>query len=90
MCAAQGSSVVTKIAVVLTKPTDIPSVIGTALTGSSNFFINYVAIQVATPGRMLCWRWLQQGVPRCKSNMMHLAVSVPTLFPAGKVAMHFT
>jgi len=88
--AAQGSSVVTKIAVVLTKPTDIPSVIGTALTGSSNFFINYVAIQVVTPGRALCWRWLQQGGPRCKSNMIHFAGSVPTLFPAWHAAMHLT
>ncbi|KAK9836955.1 hypothetical protein WJX81_002590 [Elliptochloris bilobata] len=40
-----GSSVVTKIGVVLQKPTAIPDVIGTALTSSSNFFINYVALQ---------------------------------------------
>ncbi len=43
----QGSSVVTKIGLVLQKPTLIPNEIGSALTASSNFFINYVAIQVA-------------------------------------------
>ena len=46
---AQGSSVVTKIGIVLQKPTIIPDVIGSALTTSSNFFINYVAIQVSPP-----------------------------------------
>ena len=46
---AQGSSVVTKIGIVLQKPTIIPDVIGSALTTSSNFFINYVAIQVSFP-----------------------------------------
>ena len=46
---AQGSSVVTKIGIVLQKPTIIPDVIGSALTTSSNFFINYVAIQVSAP-----------------------------------------
>ena len=46
---AQGSSVVTKIGVVLQTPTAIPDVIGSALTSSSNFFINYVAIQVSPP-----------------------------------------
>ena len=45
----QGSSVVTKIGVVLQSPTIIPDVIGSALTSSSNFFINYVAIQVSFP-----------------------------------------
>ena len=45
----QGSSVVTKIGIVLQTPTIIPDVIGSALTSSSNFFINYVAIQVSFP-----------------------------------------
>ncbi len=39
---------VTKIGLVLQTPTLIPSEIGAALTASSNFFINYVAIQVAS------------------------------------------
>lgn len=40
---------VTKIGIVLQTPTIIPDVIGSALTSSSNFFINYVAIQVTFP-----------------------------------------
>lgn len=38
---------VTKIGIVLQQPTIIPSTIGSTLTTSSNFFINYVAIQVS-------------------------------------------
>ena len=39
---------VTKIGLALQKPTLIPTQIGNALASSSNFFINYVAIQVGS------------------------------------------
>ena len=48
-CAAQGGSVFSKIRLVLAFPSRIPEVLGTALTSSSNFFINFVIIQAPAP-----------------------------------------
>ena len=45
----QGGSVFSKLRLVLAFPSRIPEVLGTALTSSSNFFINFVIIQVRQP-----------------------------------------
>ena len=42
----QGGSIFSKIRLIVSEPSAIPQILGSALTTSSNFFINYVIIQV--------------------------------------------
>ena len=46
MCGLQGGSIFSKIRLIVSEPSAIPQILGSALTTSSNFFINYVIIQV--------------------------------------------
>ena len=42
----QGGSIFSKIRLIVSEPSAIPEILGSALTTSSNFFIDYVIIQV--------------------------------------------
>jgi hypothetical protein len=41
-----GGSIISKIRIILVAPSSTPDILGAALTSSSNFFINFVIIQV--------------------------------------------
>ena len=42
-----GGSAFSQLGIIVNNPSTIPKIIGTALPASSNFFINYVIIQVS-------------------------------------------
>lgn len=44
-----GGSAFSQLGIIVNNPSTIPKIIGTALPASSNFFINYVIIQVSLP-----------------------------------------
>ncbi len=44
-----GGSAFSQLGIIVNNPGSIPKIIGTALPASSNFFINYVIIQVSLP-----------------------------------------
>ncbi len=44
-----GGSAFSQLGIIVNSPGAIPRIIGTALPASSNFFINYVIIQVSLP-----------------------------------------
>ena len=44
----QGGSIFSKIRLIVSEPSAIPEILGSALTTSSNFFIDYVIIQVVS------------------------------------------
>ena len=44
-----GGSAFSQLGIIVNNPNALPSIIGTALPASSNFFINYVIIQVGPP-----------------------------------------
>ena len=44
-----GGSAFSQLGIIVNNPGSIPRIIGTALPASSNFFINYVIIQVSLP-----------------------------------------
>lgn len=78
-----------KIRLVLAFPSRIPEVLGTALTSSSNFFINFVIIQALTPaGPPACLATYGiHSMCRCKTMACHTIRSSAEDMP---IPLHFS